>query len=89
VQSIGKRAGLGLVHPSCCGRASSWPPSTPGVPLREVQVAARHSDPRTTTVYEVDARTWIATPPTSLSPSSPAADPPARPTPAHPSCRAR
>jgi hypothetical protein len=23
-----------------------------GVPLREVQVAARHSDPRTTTVYE-------------------------------------
>ena len=23
-----------------------------GVPLREVQVAARHSDPRTTTVYD-------------------------------------
>jgi site-specific recombinase XerD len=39
--------------PICSERASSWPPALDaGVPLREVQVAARHADSRTTTVYD-------------------------------------
>lgn len=38
--------------PTRRGPGSSWPPSTPGYPLPEVQVAARHPDPRTTTVYD-------------------------------------
>jgi integrase len=37
---------------TCCGRGSSWPPSTARVPLRDVQLAARHADPRTTTIYD-------------------------------------
>jgi hypothetical protein len=28
-----------------------------GVPLRDVQLASRHADPRTTTIYDRDART--------------------------------
>ncbi len=46
-----------------------------GVPLCEVQIAARHSDPRTTTVVPGTACTFVATPPTSWSPLSPAANP--------------
>jgi len=38
---------------TCCAPRSSWPPSfDAGVPLRDVQTAARHADPRTTTVYD-------------------------------------
>jgi hypothetical protein len=45
-----------------------------GVPLRDVQIAARHAahePPRSTTVA---ARTTDPTPPTPSSPTSPAAD---------------
>jgi integrase/recombinase XerD len=51
VRSIGKRAELGLVHPHML-RAAFIMALDAGVPLREVQVAARHADPRTTTVYD-------------------------------------
>jgi hypothetical protein len=37
---------------TCSGLRSSWPRSTRGVPLRDVQLAARHADPRTTTIYD-------------------------------------
>ena len=38
---------------TCSARPSSWPPSfDAGVPLRDVQLAVRHADPRATTVYE-------------------------------------
>jgi hypothetical protein len=45
-----------------------------GVPLREVQLAARHADPRTPPSMTTVARTSIATRPMSWPPSSPAGD---------------
>ena len=35
-----------------CGTRSSPPPLTPGLPLRDVQEAASHADPRTTMRYD-------------------------------------
>jgi site-specific recombinase XerD len=53
VQSMGKRAGLGLVHPHMLRAGFIMAAALDaGVPLREVQVAARHSDPRTTMCYD-------------------------------------
>lgn len=52
VRSIGKRAGLGPVHPHMLRAAFIMAALDDGVPLREVQIAARHADPRTTTVYD-------------------------------------
>ena len=46
VQSMGKRAGLGPVHPHMLRAGFIMAALDAGVPLREVQVAARHSDPR-------------------------------------------
>jgi site-specific recombinase XerD len=51
VRSIGKRAGLGAVHPHMLRAAFIMAALDAGVPLRDVQMAARHADPRTTTVY--------------------------------------
>ena len=51
VRSIGKRAGLGAVHPHML-RAAFMAALDAGVPLRDVQIAARHADPRTTTIYD-------------------------------------
>ena len=52
VRSIAKRAGLGQVHPHMLRAAFIMCALDAGVPLREVQIAARHADPRTTTVYD-------------------------------------
>ena len=52
VRAIGKRAGIGLVHPHMLRAAFIMAALDAGVPLREVQLAARHADPRTTTVYD-------------------------------------
>ena len=52
VRSIGKRAGIGVVHPHMLRAAFIMAALDAGVPLREVQIAARHADPRTTTVYD-------------------------------------
>ncbi len=52
VRSIGKRAGLGAVHPHMLRAAFIMAALDAGVPLRDVQLAARHADPRTTTVYD-------------------------------------
>jgi site-specific recombinase XerD len=52
VRSVGKRAGLGFVHPHMLRSAFIMAALDAGVPLREVQIAARHADPRTTTVYD-------------------------------------
>jgi integrase len=51
VASIGKRAGLDSVHPHMLRAAFIMAALDAGVPLRDVQTAARHADPRTTTVY--------------------------------------
>ena len=52
VRSIGKRAALGHVHPHMLCAAFIMAALDAGVPLREVQLAARHADPRTTTIYD-------------------------------------
>jgi integrase/recombinase XerD len=52
VRSIGKRAGLGVVHPTCSEPRSSWPPWTRASRSEMCKFAARHADPRTTTVYD-------------------------------------
>jgi integrase/recombinase XerD len=52
VRSIGKRAGLGSVHPHMLRAGFIMAALNAGVPLRDVQIAARHADPRTTTIYD-------------------------------------
>lgn len=52
VRSIGARAGLDRIHPHMLRAAFIMAALDAGVPLREVQIAARHADPRTTTVYD-------------------------------------
>jgi integrase/recombinase XerD len=52
VVAIAKRAGLGSVHPHMLRSAFIMAALDAGVPLRDVQIAARHSDPRTTTIYD-------------------------------------
>jgi integrase/recombinase XerD len=52
VRSIGKRAGLGGVHPHMLRAGFIMAALDAGVPLRDVQIAARHADPRTTTIYD-------------------------------------
>jgi site-specific recombinase XerD len=52
VRSIGKRARLGSVHPHMLRAGFIMAALDAGVPLRDVQIAARHADPRTTTIYD-------------------------------------
>ncbi|MEZ5378276.1 MAG: tyrosine-type recombinase/integrase [Acidimicrobiales bacterium] len=52
VRSIGKRGGLGHVHPHMLRAGFIMAALDAGVPLRDVQLAARHADPRTTTIYD-------------------------------------
>src|SRR3954454_10133578 len=52
VRSIGQRAGLDGVHPHMLRAAFIMAALDAGVPLRDVQLAARHADPRTTTIYD-------------------------------------
>lgn len=52
MRSVGKRAGLDHVHQNILRAAFIMAALDAGVPLRGVQVAARHTDPRTTTVYD-------------------------------------
>ncbi len=52
VRSIGRRAGLTDVYPHMLRSAFIMAALDAGVPRRDVQIAARHADPRTTTVYD-------------------------------------
>lgn len=52
VRSIARRGGLGAVHPHMLRAAFIMAALDAGVPLRDVQSAARHADPRTTTLYD-------------------------------------
>ena len=52
VRSIGKRAGLGVIHPHMLRSAFIMAALDAGVPLRDVQITARREDPRTTTIYD-------------------------------------
>ncbi|MGP0110625.1 MAG: tyrosine-type recombinase/integrase [Acidimicrobiales bacterium] len=53
VRSIGKQAGLSAVYPHMLRSAFIMAALDAGVPPRDVQIAARHADPRTTTVYDL------------------------------------
>jgi integrase len=70
VRRTARRAGIAkLVTAYAAARVHyrSLPVSTPGVPLRDVQEAASHADPRTTMRYNHQigpAAAWTATPPT-------------------------
>ncbi len=52
VRSVGVQAGLDRVHPHMLRAAFIMAALDAGVPLRDVQIAARHADPRTTTVHD-------------------------------------
>jgi site-specific recombinase XerD len=53
VRAIAKRAGLGHMHPHMLRSGFIMATALEaGVPLRDVQIAARHADPRTTTGYD-------------------------------------
>jgi integrase len=52
VRSIGKRAGLGAVHPHMLRAGFIMAAFDAGVPLHDVQIAARLADPRTTTIHD-------------------------------------
>ncbi len=52
VRSVGNKAGLERIHPHMLRAAFIMAALDAGVPLRDVQIAARHADPRTTTVYD-------------------------------------
>ncbi|MEO6125901.1 MAG: tyrosine-type recombinase/integrase [Ilumatobacteraceae bacterium] len=52
IRAIGRRAGIGGVHPHMLRSAFIMAALDAGVPLRDVQLAARHADPRTTTIYD-------------------------------------
>ena len=52
VRSIAKQGGLGAVHPHMLRAGFIMAALDAGVPLRDVQIAARHADPRTTTIYD-------------------------------------
>jgi integrase/recombinase XerD len=58
VRAIGKRAGLGAVHPHMLRAAFIMAALDAGVPLRDVQIAASHADPRTTTIYDRRRQTF-------------------------------
>jgi integrase len=74
VRSIGRRAGLGHVHQHMLRATFIIAALDAGMSLRDVQLAARHADPRTTTVYDHRRQASTATPPASWSPSWPEAD---------------
>jgi integrase/recombinase XerD len=52
MRSLGKRGGLGHVHPHMLRAAFIMAALDAGVPLRDVQTAARQADPRTTKIYD-------------------------------------
>jgi hypothetical protein len=73
VRRVARRAGIGKrVGPHTLRHAFITAALDAGVPLRDVQEAASHADPRTTMRYDRAVNPWIGTPPTSSQRSSPA-----------------
>jgi hypothetical protein len=58
-------------QPPCAPPPSSLAPWSLGCPLRDVQEAASHADPRTRCAATWRAARWTGTPPTSSPPASP------------------
>ena len=73
VRKVARRAGIGkAVTPHTLRHAFITAALDAGVPLRDVQEAASHADPRTTMRYDRAAAAWTATRPISSPPTSPA-----------------
>jgi site-specific recombinase XerD len=75
LRRLAKNAGIQVTkaHPHMLRHSFVATMLDAGVDLRDVQIAARHADPRTTMRYDRAARTWTAIPTTS----SPLSWPPA------------
>jgi integrase len=72
VRRVACRAGITKpVGPHTLRRAFITAALDAGVPLRDVQEAASHADPRTTMRYVAPAAAWTGTPPASSPPASP------------------
>ena len=72
VRRVARRAGINKrVGPHTLRHAFITAALDAGVPLRDVQEAASHADPRTTMRYDRAASASTVTPPTSSPPSSP------------------
>jgi hypothetical protein len=65
IRSIGKRAGIGLVHPTCSELLSQWPPWTPAYPYERCKSPPGTPIPEPPRCMTGDAKTSTATPPTS------------------------
>jgi integrase/recombinase XerD len=71
VRKAARRAGIGkAVTPHTLRHAFITAALDAGVPLRDVQEAASHADPRTTIRYDRPAAAWTGTPPISSPPTS-------------------
>ena len=71
VRKTTRRAGISkTVTPHTLRHAFITAALDAGVPLRDVQEAASHADPRTTMRYDRHAAAWTGTPPTSSPPTS-------------------
>src|SRR6266480_3235473 len=71
VRRIARRAGITQpVGPHTLRHAFITAALDAGVPLRDVQEAASHADPRTTMRYDGAPAAWTGTPPTSSPPTS-------------------
>jgi integrase len=72
VRNTARRAGIGKpITPHTLRHAFITAALDAGVPLRDVQEAASHADPRTTMRYDQSgpAAAWTGTPPTSSPPT--------------------
>ncbi|HEX9355591.1 MAG TPA: tyrosine-type recombinase/integrase [Streptosporangiaceae bacterium] len=73
VRKVARRAGITKqAGPHTLRHAFITAALDAGVPLRDVQEAASHADPRTTIRYDRPVRHWTGMPPTSSPPTSPA-----------------
>jgi integrase len=71
VRKVARGAGIGkAVTPHTLRHAFITAALDAGVPLRDVQEAASHADPRTTMRYDRPVATWTGTRPTSSPPTS-------------------
>ena len=67
VRRVAKKAGISKrISPHSLRHSFITAALDAGVPLRDVQIAARHADPRTTTRYDRAATTWTGMPATSF-----------------------
>ena len=72
VNRIAKTAGCRHITPHGIRRTFCTAGLVSGLPMRDMQIAMRHADPRTTGLYDMAKNNKAATPATASPPSSPA-----------------